>query len=268
MIKTFVINLDKDKERMRFMDKQLTTLGIKYERIPGVYGKTYTPTIQEYNIRLVKEKNLRLLPPGDLGCALSHQQAYKKLLREELEYVLILEDDVELPSNFKDIIEKVTKNNKNWEYLLFDYPVVGLKYLKIWYRSIKDNYKIKSRKSNVGLIFFILYSIFKALYIIPISIFEGIRNQLREKYPGPVYFLRPMYFAGAYIITRSAAEKLVQLNTPVMYASDQLPNQARVKSNLRFMCYSPRVVRQKREIFGSSILNTPPKMYKNYESRI
>ena len=37
-----VINLEKNKERMAFMDRQLKAFGLDYERIPAVYGATLT----------------------------------------------------------------------------------------------------------------------------------------------------------------------------------------------------------------------------------
>ena len=35
----FLINLDKETERLKFTDRQLKRSGVAYERIPAVYGK-------------------------------------------------------------------------------------------------------------------------------------------------------------------------------------------------------------------------------------
>ena len=100
----FVINLDKDTERMEFMDVQLKRLGIPYERFRAVSPKKEDLS-SEYSETLALEKGKHALLPGEIGCAISHKRIYEKLLKEEFKYGLILEDDVELPENFKQIIE-------------------------------------------------------------------------------------------------------------------------------------------------------------------
>ena len=75
----YIINMDKDKDRMDFLDKKIKKLGLKYKRITGVDGKKvynkYKDRLKkgsEYNrnIYLRNRKKLRL---GEVGCLLSHQ---------------------------------------------------------------------------------------------------------------------------------------------------------------------------------------------------
>ncbi len=253
MFRTFVINLDKDRDRLVFMDEQLSGLGIDYHRQSAVLGREYKPGLDEYDPVLAKREGGHDLLPGEIGCALSHAQVINKIVEEKIPYTLVLEDDVLLPKKFKEIIEFEITKNGSWEYLLFDYVPVGPSFLRSWFRGIFVNYK---KVEGFGLkINFIFRHAAKAVYIIPMSLFEFLRNYLRRFFPGPVIFFRPVYFAGAYLVSYEGAKKMHSLINPVRYTADQLPNKARVLRGLKFRCYSPLVVSQQKSVFGSSILN-------------
>jgi GR25 family glycosyltransferase involved in LPS biosynthesis len=86
--RVYVINLDKDKERMNYMDTQCKQNQINYVRFSAVLGANV-------------EKDSRLssicqtfCTDGAKGCALSHHGIWEQMLKENLQTVLILEDDV------------------------------------------------------------------------------------------------------------------------------------------------------------------------------
>lgn len=257
MFTTFVINLDKDTNRMTFMHEQLTKLDIPYRRHTAVLGKEYKPTRDEYDESLAVEKGGHLLLPGEIGCAVSHAQVLQKIVTEKIPHALVLEDDVSLPLNFKEILEEEVKKNTNgqeWDYLLFDYVPVGIVFLRLWFSGIKSNYSNLKVSSFVERLKFILVHLAKAIYIVPLSTFETLRDCYKKINPGPVRFFRPVYFAGAYLVTLDGAEKLLSIAKPVIYTADHLPNRARIETGLHFRCYSPLVVSQQKNVFGSSIL--------------
>jgi len=261
MFKTFVINLDKDKERMDFMSQQLVNCEIPYHRQSAVYGKDYRASYVEYDEAGAIAKTGHALLPGELGCALSHAKVYEQIVREEIPFSLILEDDVELPSNFKHIVNRmITEQGKtNFEYLLFDYVPVGLPFLKQWFRSVRVRVNNEFQYSLPRATLTALYAIFKIPYIVPLAIFEGCRDGVMYETGGPVRFLRPVYFAGAYLLTLQGAKKLHSLTKPILYTADQLPNRARIINKLRFFCYAPLSVKQLKTTFGSSILDVAGK---------
>lgn len=258
MYSTFVINLDKDTERMQYMREQLSRLNMDYRREAAVLGKEYKPTKEEYDPNLALQKGGRELLSGEVGCALSHSKVIKKIVDEQIPFALILEDDVKLPSDFKHIVEKEIKKNKDgktWEYLLFDYVAVGLPYVMQWLKGVRINLRMTVQKSYMKAVLSALYFFIKGMYIIPLSFFEGVRNFHKKNSPGPVIFLRPVYFAGAYLVSYNGALKLKSLIEPVVYTADQLPNRARLLKKLRFRVYAPLVVQQQKSVFGSSILD-------------
>lgn len=266
MYTTFVINLDKDVERMQFMHEQLTKLNIPYTRESAVYGKNYQPSLVEYDEVQALEKGRHSLLPGEIGCALSHAHVIQKIVAEKIPYALVLEDDVELPDNFNTILEREITSNRpdnTWEYLLFDYVVVGRPFIKQWIAGVFTNIKKTWKTNPIKVISQLIFFALKGLYIIPLSLFEEIRNFYKKRSPGPVRFFRPVYFAGAYLVTYEGALKLQSLSQPIIYTADHLPNRARVLKGLKFRGYAPQIVRQDKQTFGSSILDLSGNQIKN-----
>ena len=92
-IKTYFINLDRDKDRW----ERVKHMG--FERFEAINGKDLNKD-NLISSDIVSKKNK--LRPGQLGCALSHIEVLKKIHKQPEPYGLILEDDVIIPDNFVD----------------------------------------------------------------------------------------------------------------------------------------------------------------------
>tara|TARA_B100001121_G_C18519989_1_gene540854 strand:- start:97 stop:846 length:750 start_codon:yes stop_codon:yes gene_type:complete len=95
--KTFVINLDSRKDRLKSIDKDLKKIKLEYERFPACDGKKldkYSNDISKYF-----DKNNKLTP-GQIGCSLSHIKIWEKAIKDNNKYTLVLEDDAIIPPNF------------------------------------------------------------------------------------------------------------------------------------------------------------------------
>lgn len=108
-MKIFVINLDKNTERMRFIDAQLKKLSAEYERVPAVYGAELSRNERKekfaaFHSFLAMGFKMR---PGEIGCSLSHVNIYNKMIDADIKYALILEDDVKINSNIIYVLENV-----------------------------------------------------------------------------------------------------------------------------------------------------------------
>src|SRR3989344_3247158 len=189
MIKTFLINLERDKDRLAYMDAQLQRLGIVYERFPAIYGKD----IDAYSF-LDAERSFktegRTLSQGDIGTALSHRTVYEKGLEGNLDYALIMEDDVILPENVRETVAREIAKNKDgtqWECLAFDYGPMDFSLYAIWFHSYKV---LLSRVGMLGKIKVLLYGVIKAPYVAGMFLFEIVRNKLRKNNPKAVKFYR------------------------------------------------------------------------------
>lgn len=106
-MKVFVINLDKDKERMASVDAQLRKLGIDYERVPGVYAKEMPEGERNRAVNRFRWWCAigRPIVSAEIGCALSHYNIYRSMKPGEA--VCILEDDVILTDEFPFRLKEV-----------------------------------------------------------------------------------------------------------------------------------------------------------------
>lgn len=110
-MKVFLINLDSDKERLLAADAQLKMLGVEYERIPAVYGKSLSCAEKVRKVNRFRWWCAvgRPMTDGELGCALSHAAAYHKIIDGNLSMACVLEDDVVLDSRFPSVLTVLEK---------------------------------------------------------------------------------------------------------------------------------------------------------------
>lgn len=256
--KAFVINLDRNPERLAFMKNQLDLLSISFERFKAVDGKTFDFTGICDGVLFKKNNNGETMTKGEKGCALSHKMVLESFLASKEPYALVIEDDVELDQNFDKILQQELRKRKekrtNWEYLSFNYPATGWKNIVLWL-YLFSNMMLDNKTKLSYWIKLPLYVI-KFVAVVFISLLEGLRELLYKKlyrYGKASYFFRPLYLAGCYLVTREGAKKLVELNRGLKYTADGLPQVARIKKNLRFMAFVPRTARQKREVFKSEL---------------
>ncbi|MAV39637.1 MAG: hypothetical protein CML12_03555 [Puniceicoccaceae bacterium] len=103
LIKTYLINLDKDNDRLKWMDKQFK--GFPYERFPAI-----TPETIPEKIKAIFPKENPVLIPTEQACFASHLALYYKILespKDPESFWLICEDDLEINQNFLKIIEAI-----------------------------------------------------------------------------------------------------------------------------------------------------------------
>lgn len=111
-MKAFLLNLDKDTDRLVAADQQLKTLGIQYERVSAVYGKSLTQEqlkkyFNPFRARLYKGARSSV---GIIGCTLSHLFVYKRMIDENIPVALIMEDDLRLSPGFTAALKYVEEN--------------------------------------------------------------------------------------------------------------------------------------------------------------
>jgi len=90
----FVINLDRDVDRWKILEKNFSNNLSEFTRI-SAFDKDNLSAQEYFNILksdLVYAK--RLMTPGEISCALSHKKAINAFIESDTEYGLIFEDDV------------------------------------------------------------------------------------------------------------------------------------------------------------------------------
>jgi GR25 family glycosyltransferase involved in LPS biosynthesis len=107
MVKTFVINLDRRKDRLETL-----MIPFEWERFAAIDA-------------------LSMGQPGYVGCLLSHRTILKKIRDLKLESAIIFEDDVELCDDFENKFNEILKKlPENWDLL----------YLGGWNRTEPEKY--------------------------------------------------------------------------------------------------------------------------------
>lgn len=108
-----VINLDRNPDRLLSVKNQLDKYGLKFERFRAVDGKNTTDTelFQNFNIKpFYANKKLDYtwdkISRGQKGCAVSHYLILEDMIKQELPYLIIIEDDMILCEDFLDIANK------------------------------------------------------------------------------------------------------------------------------------------------------------------
>lgn len=144
----YIVNLDRDKERRQYMDKLLSKYEFPpYTFIQAVYGKQLSQAYIDsvYDEDTAYKRYGRKLNRGEIGCALSHYECYKKILEQD-DFALILEDDISIIRNI-DIIYSLDM------FLKTKTPIVLFLSGDYWFyrrRNINENYKIASVFDAVG----------------------------------------------------------------------------------------------------------------------
>jgi GR25 family glycosyltransferase involved in LPS biosynthesis len=249
LLPIFIINLPKDTDRRLFMEKQMQDFGLQFQFIEGKLGSDPEVLANCDDALAIKEHG-KVLTTGEKGCAYAHKSVYEKMLREDIPYALILEDDVVLHKNFRDVLDSVMRGDKSFDWLSLEYAKIGLPFIKAWIVA-------SGRMTKKNLLFF-LYALLKFPFILILSLFESLRNRLAQVWPsyaGIKIFYRPMYNAGAYIITKEGIRKIIPLLTPLRFSADRVPSQARVRSGFKQRWYVPRAAHQTDEDEGNTFVS-------------
>ena len=126
---TIVINLDRDKKKMRAMQDQLDGLALPFTRFSAIYGMSFnyerTSTALQildadkgYSYQCDPKLPFKPLSPGEVGNKLSHYEVSKMVIKSGHKVALVLEDDSELPPDFKNRLDDTLKHlPKNWDLI-------------------------------------------------------------------------------------------------------------------------------------------------------
>lgn len=164
----------------------------------GIYDEEKTKALHRYN---------KPMNTNQIAQAWTHRLVYEDMLENNYERILILEDDVMVnKEGLSKIGEMIQQIPSNWEVWYLDYH--------------------KNLKRDIGGWFTQRVLHFKRFFgKLPWS-HKHINNLYARPYKENVFLSGCHEFATAYGITSSAAKKLIKLQTPLSFTSDNLLSHA------------------------------------------
>jgi glycosyl transferase family 25 len=93
-MKLFVINLDRQPERLRRMESLFEGFGLRFSRVSAVDGQRLSE--DEILRWQSSDAGSRPLRAGETACFLSHRECWRRIVEEGLSWAAIFEDDLHL----------------------------------------------------------------------------------------------------------------------------------------------------------------------------
>ncbi|MBC8038597.1 MAG: glycosyltransferase family 25 protein [Rhizobiales bacterium] len=116
----WVLNLERAVDRRKYMERQLNELDWRFEMIPAVDSRYLgSEDLKYYSAQEAMKTIQREMKPGEIGCALSHARMWERIVAENIEEVLILEDDVAIKSELLDVLDSRSAFPGDWEFINF-----------------------------------------------------------------------------------------------------------------------------------------------------
>jgi glycosyl transferase, family 25 len=174
----YVINLARSADRRAHITAELKKTGMDHEIMTAVDGREV-----DLSDRTVIDPALTYVTqflPGTAGAALSHLNAYRKIVADGRDVALVLEDDVVLPADLASLADAVAAQLVGAEVALLSYDS---------YRSCKLSIQGSVHLPSARLL------------ALPIEI-------------------RMISSGGAYIITREACERMIKCVLPARVNPD------------------------------------------------
>lgn len=183
-MKAFVINLDKDVERMNMFEKNYNSSEyLQWERVSGKLGKDVPDNKLTTPCKYLCTESMK-------GCAWSHIKTWERIVNDQIDMALIMEDDVvPISSDYENEVISVIDDTPT------DFDVLTL-------------HNSMNSVTDMGWVFRNLTSML------------GIYNPMSSKVSKKLYRPQCMYGTMSYIVSLKGAKKLLQLIDKISFHVD------------------------------------------------
>ncbi|BED91251.1 hypothetical protein PspMM1_37190 [Pseudoalteromonas sp. MM1] len=119
MAAIFVINLARSTTRLIQTTERLSAVNLTFKRIDAIDGNNLTVEQKylHYSPQLNKQKYHYPLSNGQIGCYLSHRKAWQKIVDDNLDYAIVLEDDFYIDESIHDAIKNIEQLQQPWQLI-------------------------------------------------------------------------------------------------------------------------------------------------------
>lgn len=147
-MRTFVLNLKRSFDRRKYMQELLKDFPYPWEFFEAVDGREIKNLSEVYNEKKAIHFYGKALTRGEVGCALSHLGIYKKMIDENIDKALILEDDIILEKYFLEELSVLDRKKLNNDILLIGQSDENI-ITKLWREKLDNNFALH-RLANSG----------------------------------------------------------------------------------------------------------------------
>ncbi len=237
--KILVVSLPRFTERHQRINETMKGLDIRYfygaDKLKLNYEQASTDGTYDEAAAKKLQRQGKALNLGEIACSLSHRNVYATMIEKGWQRILILEDDaLPLYDHLALLPAAINELPADWELVYFGY----LKHEKI-------TFGLKAKQ------FF--YKIFSRLGLMAWN-HKMIKNLLPRPYSKHLKKAGFHDCTHAYAISRSAAEKLLAAQTPVVFRADDLLSSTIMKGELNAFITEPKFFDQ--EIFHNTALSS------------
>ena len=223
--KIYVINLEKNKDRLKKFMKCAKKANVNVKRFDAVNGKELSKN-DPYVIKYFgKNSNLN---PGQIGCALSHIKIWEDAIKNNYNNIIVFEDDAIIPKDFWYRFNKAYYElPKNWEMLLLGGVKLGGK--------IYSNNLLKpdNRSGNWGL----------SSLLLNINFMKKIIKEIKLNITIDDYLINNYYYKknnNIFIVSKTIVEIDYSFNSDIGYGV--------VKKNYKIVIY-----KESEKLFSNNI---------------
>jgi GR25 family glycosyltransferase involved in LPS biosynthesis len=215
----YVITIERNIDRQVRMTNLLKPFGLAFSFIFGIDGRKISD--KDLNNVIDAEKSKKRLKydlsKNEIACSLSHINALKTFLEnDKLDYALFLEDDISI-SNLESLeaAVKLMPKPSEWDLLYLGYQQMNMKMpLKIYLKWL------------------LVYPILNSLRLKQYDL-QKIKRIFGRAYNNYWFRAGSHNNAHAYIVSKSAAKKIINYNTPVFLQADVVLMDMIVEGKLR-----------------------------------
>ena len=128
-IQILVISLERSVDRRKKVEQELKKISMPWNFLDAVDGSSLKSPPVEYKARKVKSLQGYELTKNEIGCFLSHKQAWQRCVEKNLP-TLIFEDDFVIDANFENILASLLNQGDRWSFVrlqgLYEVPFESL----------------------------------------------------------------------------------------------------------------------------------------------
>lgn len=122
--KIYLINLARSTDRLEACARQLEKVSLPFDRIEAVDGGTLGEEVINELYDFGESSYHKHMTSGEIGCYLSHVRVWQKIVDEQLDYAVVLEDDIILQDNIQQGLETIQYIEQPWDLIkLAEAPV-------------------------------------------------------------------------------------------------------------------------------------------------